>query len=170
MIDISRGVKAGILAGFVYLFVIQIAVLVSSYYSFLPFALGLLFIPFFGLIPGIIFAGLYDKIPGSESKIKGIIFSVLIWFFFSFFLTGSLFFGYRKSFLNNSSIVSLLAALLFGYFLGFFWDLFPSTTSDSEKKKPMQKTCSNCNRQIPFDAIYCPYCGSFSNKDDKRNE
>ena len=36
----------------------------------------------------------------------------------------------------------------------------PSATEQPQQPQVQNKACSQCNRQIPFDSVLCPYCGT----------
>lgn len=170
MVDFFRGIKAGLIAGLSYGIISEIFFLTRyTYYSPLSFffvLISVIFTMFWGLILGcvfgLIFAALYDKIPGTNSIIKGITLSTLFWLIFSVLIVGFIFYSNNNS--TNDTIFSLLAYIIFGFFVGFIWDKSKATENfDSEKVE--YKYCQNCGRQIPSHSKFCLYCGHKSEDD-----
>lgn len=166
MVDFVRGMKAGACAGVASGAISNIAVLVvsiPSYYSYGVLVVssivgGAFYGIVLGLFFGLIFAAAYDKIPGDISSVKGVMFSVLFWLFFIFIpmiflssFTGTIGF-------SNILIIALLTFSLFGFFAGFFYDMFKPTKTYVQSQIPVRR-CSACGRVIPSDSMICPYCG-----------
>jgi len=82
----------------------------------------------FGIIYGLAFAGMYEKLPGKRSSMKGTISGVVAWIIFGLIARAT---GGKVVILGDPLflfltflIVGFIAAILFGALLGFLWDKF----------------------------------------------
>jgi len=153
--DFGRGIKAGIITGIVYL-VIYIVVGVifvheSLYLTNLLDAAGLTpvvspvypgFISSFGIfsnvvrgiIFGVVFAALYNFLPGTTSIVKGVVLSSLLWIVtvIEVIYTMPEWSGVRGTYYGGTvvlsslslALVGIMSALVFGALTGFLWDRF----------------------------------------------
>lgn len=158
------GLKSGVIFGFIWAIFDYINPLYHPYFSYsnllFSFIYRILFGFLIGLILGLFFAGLYNKIPGTSSNIKGMVFFTFIWFIFTF-LPYSFLSSYGKTAYGNYQMMATLISLVFfGYFIGLFWDRYtqPELLNIDGNNYKLIK-CSNCDRHIPNDANICPYCG-----------
>ena len=134
MVDINRGLKAGLAGG------ILIGILMALFFFFnLPtdinpygkifYLLSLLltaaFYGIIGLLAGMVFAVLYEKIPVKGSLLKGAVFSV------PFVLVLILVFPPIFTFY---SIITTMLVIVWGSMLGFFYDKFGPKKARSKKK------------------------------------
>jgi hypothetical protein len=82
----------------------------------------------FGIIYGLAFAGMYEKLPGKSSLMKGTIFGVVAWIILGLIAraTGGkvVILGDPLFLFPTFLIGGLMVAILFGSLLGFFWDRF----------------------------------------------
>ncbi|MCP8316593.1 MAG: hypothetical protein H3Z52_02925 [archaeon] len=86
---------------------------------FFAFIVGIIL----GLIFGIIYGWAYEKIPGRKSIIKGIVFGLILWLILSVLLgLGNL--QYGVTYYLYGLGVGLIEYLIFGVFLGFFYNRF----------------------------------------------
>lgn len=76
-----------------------------------------------GIIFGIIYSAFYNSLPGSTSVIKGIGLSYIFWLIFSIVLNYSTII-YIHYFIVQNVIIGMLCAVIYGFFLGKFWDKF----------------------------------------------
>ena len=171
MADFDRGAKAGLVAAMIYL---AISVVLSAIYQnnplFLPYlVLGTGLTPLFslreladpsfvlpwllgylvrGLIFGVVFATLYDFLPGVSGVKKGIVLSMFLWMVGAVWLIfvtpgwppvdGSatlLVVGLMVSLPSISlALVSIVSGLAFGALTGFFWNRFRGRELTEERK------------------------------------
>jgi hypothetical protein len=92
----------------------------------------------FGIIYGLAFAGMYRKLPGKSSSMKGTIFGVVAWIILGVIARTT---GGRVVILGDPLflfptylIVGFIAAILFGALLGFLWDKFAPSSKSSKKE------------------------------------
>jgi len=146
MFDYGRGVKAAAKAGiiaflfgailnFIFVSGIQSSFYYSYSYYFNPF---LIFIGsiissvisgvIFGAIIGLIFARTYNSLPGSNSKVKAISLSLIVWFIFSLIISGIInaamyaSYGNLEGLFISTLVIGILQYVIFGFLLSKFWD------------------------------------------------
>ncbi|MEM2914978.1 MAG: hypothetical protein QXH91_06235 [Candidatus Bathyarchaeia archaeon] len=152
---VVTGIKAGVIAGVIYSIILApftyftlvlfkediISIIMASLpegYSLtaeeiFSFALLIAIISVFivgiilGVIVGLIYGWAYEKIPGRTAIIKGIIFGIILWLIFSVILGfGNL--GYGVTYYLYSLVGDLIAYLIFGLLLGYFYNRFTLKT------------------------------------------
>ena len=167
MPDFNRGIKAGAVSGLIFGIISPFFTLLASYnsstydlsYSYIvpTFVTGIIFYPILGSFFGLIFAGLYEKLMGDISTVKGVVLSTFFWVIISLFPT-LLISSFTRSYgmLNIQIIVTLIGFTLYGFVFGMVYDRFKPTPIP----EPMEiRRCTNCGRVIPNDSRICPYCG-----------
>ena len=117
----------------------------------------------FGLVIFSIYAGLllYSKKDNALYTAKAFL---IVYLIYSLTVPFLLFF---VDFPNETILIGDIANSIFGSFIFFgvwYWFLTSSKTinriffEDKEIISDSNRTCPNCKRDIPFDAVICPYC------------
>ncbi|MDH5783723.1 MAG: hypothetical protein OEZ35_08715 [Candidatus Bathyarchaeota archaeon] len=148
MVEVGRGLKAGVVSGVIYgvvnaivniivmgvifpsvfpEFFVQVFGFVEMIILVVLFVAGLIAGATIGLIFGFIFAVLYKELPGRTSVIKGAIFSIVLWVILGLTMQlAATSVGWPPSearFLVSIPImISLGTSILLGILLGYFWD------------------------------------------------
>jgi hypothetical protein len=171
MADFDRGIKAGVATGIIYLVISAIlgAIYQNNPLSFPHFILGTGLTPLFtwrsltdpsfvislliqyvgrGIAFGVVFAALYNFLPGTTSVKKGVVLSA---FLYIIALVGAIYTTpgwptdgtiidgiYYIGVLNLSSLgpalAGIISALVFGTLTGFLWDRFRGKELTEERK------------------------------------
>jgi hypothetical protein len=169
--DFDRGIKAGVVTGIIYLVISAIlgAIYQNNPLSFPHFILGTGLTPLFtwrsltdpsfvislliqyigrGIVFGVVFAALYNFLPGTTSVKKGVVLSA---FLYIIALVGAIYTTpgwptegntidgiYYIGTLNLSSLglalAGIISALVFGVLTGFLWDRFRGKELAEERK------------------------------------
>jgi len=99
------------------------------------------------------FAALFGGICAGTMCIIGVIF----YFFISLIIAYWMLKDADKR--GNNGVVWFIVGLILGIIGLIIWFLIrPKTFKEEVKKKEDDRRCPNCGRQIPMDALACPYC------------
>jgi hypothetical protein len=162
--DFDRGIKAGIIIGIIYLVIYVVAGVMfvheSLYLTNLLDAAGLIpvvspvypgFISSFGIfsnvlrgiIFGVVFAALYNCLPGTTSIVKGVVLSSVLWIVtvIEVVYTMPEWSGVRGTYYGGTVVLSsisfifvgIMFALLFGALTGLLWGRFRGRESTEER-------------------------------------
>ena len=177
---ISQGLKAGLAAGVIYGVLIGLLHLgtleacSSSQLSYISqqlalhpvanvtatdlFATDIIYYPMvygiwsliYGVIFGAIFAGLYLRLPGINSKRKGMVLAIPVFFIGVIAGPASFFYACNPSFIPYISFsLGLPVSFAFGYVLGIFYDSFGRLAKEQQEKDDRSKRPPPADAAVP---------------------
>ena len=106
----------------------------------------------YGVFYGALFAVLYLKLPGSNSKKKAMVLGIPV-FLVGIFAGPAVFFVYQcgsSFFPILSQLAAIPASFAFGYVLGVFYDSFGRLASEERENEKMDKFKKNLRLTEPF--------------------
>jgi len=153
--DFGRGIKAGIVTGIIYTVIYIVVGVISVHeslyltdfldaaglspvgsplYPFMFSSLGFVSNIVRGIIFGVVFAALYDFLPGTASVVKGVVLSSFLWIvtMIEVIYTTPEWPGVHGTYYGGTvvlaslslALVGIMSALVFGALTGLLWDKF----------------------------------------------
>jgi hypothetical protein len=165
MADFGRGIKAGVVTGIIYTVIYIVVGVISVHeslyltdfldaaglspvgsplYPFMFSSLGFVSNIVRGIIFGVVFAALYDYLPGAASVRKGVVLSSFLWIVtvIEVIYTTPGWSGVRGTYYGGTvvlaslslALVGIMSALVFGALTGLLWDRFRGKELTEERK------------------------------------
>jgi len=163
--DFGRGIKAGVVTGIVYTVIYIVVGVISVHeslylsdfidaagltpvgsplYPFMFSSLGFVSNIVRGIIFGVVFAALYDFLPGTASVVKGVVLSSFLWIvtMIEVIYTTPEWPGVHGTYYGGTvvlaslslALVGIMSALVFGALTGLLWDKFRGKELAEERK------------------------------------